>query len=204
MCAACYRCGGSHAARDCRYRDSICNFCHKKGYIQHVCKTRLRQQRQSAPEQTPPLQVGGQQQHHTHKVDSKAPPTTTSASSTPPAQPWTVDCNMFLVEADRVASVKATVTTDGAQLQMDVDTGAALFLISKATYSKLWPAGRGPQLIKPAIRLQTYTGEELKLVGEASGWVQYQSQQKDLSLVVVKGTGPSLLGRDWLSKVRLN
>ena len=121
-----------------------------------MCKTRLRQQWQSAPEQTPPLQEGGRQQRQTHKVDSKAPPATTSASSTHPAQPLTMDYNMFLVEADRVAPVKATVTIDGVQLQMEVDTGAALSLISKATYSKLWPAGQGPQLRKPAIRLRTY------------------------------------------------
>ena len=60
---------------------------------------------------------------------------------------------MFLVQADRVAPVKATVTIDGAQLQMEVDTGTALSLISKATYSKLWPASRGSQLRKPAMRL---------------------------------------------------
>ena len=66
------------------------------------------------------------------------------------------------------------------------------------------PAGNSPQLRKPSIRLRTYTGEELQLVGEAVVRVQYQNQQEELNLVVVKGSGPSLLGRDWLQKIRLN
>ena len=35
-------------------------------------------------------------------------------------------------------------------------------------------------------------------------FVRYHGQQEDLSLLVVEGDGPSLLGRDWLSKLRLN
>ena len=87
---------------------------------------------------------------------------------------------------------------------MEVDTGAALSLISDATYKQLWPSVNAPQLRKPSIRLRTYTGEELQLVGEAVVWVQYQNQQEDLNLVIVKGDGPSLLGRDWLQKIRLD
>ena len=75
---------------------------------------------------------------------------------------------------------------------MEVDTGAALSLTCK-----LPPAEK-------ALHTCTYTGEELQLVGEAVVWVQYQNQQEDLNLVIVKGDGPSLLGRDWLQKIRLD
>ena len=115
-----------------------------------------------------------------------------------------VDYNMFTVGADRVVPFIATLDVEGVPLEMEVDTGAALSLISAATYEQLWPTGNAPQLRKPSIRLRTYTGEELQLVGEAAVQVQYQNQQEDLNLVVVKGNGPSLLGRDWLQKIRLN
>ena len=62
--------------------------------------------------------------------------------------------------------------------------------------SQLWPPRMAPQLSKPSVRLRTYTGEELKLVGEAVVQVQYQRQQEDLNLIVVEGNGPSLIGRD--------
>lgn len=34
--------------------------------------------------------------------------------------------------------------------------------------------------------------------------MRYKDQQAELELVVVKGDGPSLLGRDWLRVIRLN
>ena len=77
-------------------------------------------------------------------------------------------------------------------------------VLPPSTYKQLWPSVNAPQLRKPSIRLRTYTGEELHLVGEAVVRVQYQNQQEDLNLVIVKGDGPSLLGWDWLQKIWLN
>ncbi len=34
--------------------------------------------------------------------------------------------------------------------------------------------------------------------------IAYGNQMAEACLFVVKGTGPSLLGRDWLSKIKLN
>ena len=211
--AECYRCGGSHAAKDCRFRDSVCNYCHKKGHIQRVCRSRLQQRPQSeaaqCPQQQQPSRKSSSQQRRTHRLDGDLTSPNASTSSTPwPPPDATVmmgmDYNMFTVGSDRVAPFTAMLEVNGVPLGMEVDTGAALSLISAATYAQLWPAGNSPQLRKPSIRLRTYTGEELQLVGEAVVRVQYQNQQEELNLVVVKGSGPSLLGRDWLQKIRLN
>ena len=40
---SCYRCGGSHYAKDCRFKDTVCNYCRKKGHLQRVCRSRFRQ-----------------------------------------------------------------------------------------------------------------------------------------------------------------
>ena len=34
--------------------------------------------------------------------------------------------------------------------------------------------------------------------------MHYEEQKEKLSLIVVQGVGPSLLGRDWLKKIRLD
>lgn len=52
------------------------------------------------------------------------------------------------------------------------------------------------------LRLKTYTGEELEIVGERLVKVQYGEQVAKVPLIVVAGQGPSLFGRSWLKKVR--
>ena len=53
------------------------------------------------------------------------------------------------------------------------------------------------------IRLQTYSKEPITVVGSVNVQVSYKGQTAHLPLVVVKGDGPTLLGRFWLSKIRL-
>ena len=97
------------------------------------------------------------------------------------------------------------VDVNGTTLQMEIDTGSALTLISQETFSKLWPQGEAPQLEKTSLRLRTYSGEELKVIGRAVVRVGCGGQVvEDLGLVVVGGKGPSLLGRDWLGKLQLD
>ena len=88
--------------------------------------------------------------------------------------------------------------------QMEIDTGSALTLISEATYSALWPKGNSPRLEPTPVRLRTYSGEELRVVGRAVVRVRCGEQVEDLGLVVVGGGGPSLRGRDWLGRLRLD
>ena len=53
--------------------------------------------------------------------------------------------------------------------------------------------------------LKTNTGEMLEIVGELPVQVVYQDQGPiRLSLVVVKGKGPCLLGRNWLTHIKLD
>ena len=79
---------------------------------------------------------------------------------------------------------------------MEVDTGASVSIMAEATYHKLCP-GRG--LSTTHIRLQTYSKEPITVVGSVNVQVSYDGQTAQLPLVVVKGDGPTLLGRNWLS-----
>ena len=100
---------------------------------------------------------------------------------------------------NRVAPIQVKVP-----LLMEVDTGAALTLISATTYHKLWPQSNTSKLHKVSVSLRTYTGEQSKILGRCMFTVEYGGQVADLGLVVVEGHGPSLLGREWLEKIRLN
>ena len=210
---SCYRCGGNHYAKDCRFKDAVCNYCHKKGHIQRVCRTRIRQQQSDNPQPPPAKPKKGSKKLPTHMIDEEVePPAGSSTSASPPkpqalpATPLPVDYNLFEVGTqDKVDPYMVPVVIDGATLLMEIDTGSALTLISQTTFSALWPQGKSPHLESTSIRLRTYSGEELRVVGRAVVGVRCGGQvEEELGLVVVGGDGPSLLGRDWLGRLRLD
>jgi len=84
---------------------------------------------------------------------------------------------------------------------MELDTGAAVTLMSESTCRQLWP-GRPLQLC--TMRLHTYSGEQLPVVGQLEVVVECGEQSATLPLYVVQCKGSSILGRDWLSHLRLD
>ena len=94
------------------------------------------------------------------------------------------------------------VTLDDALLEMELDTGAAVSIISKATYQQLWEVT--PKLMPTTTCLRTYSGQHLVVLGTLKVDVQYEAQQVDHSILVVEGSGPSLFGRDLLTVLKLN
>ena len=87
-------------------------------------------------------------------------------------------------------------------VQWQVDTGAAVSVISYSTFQNLWD--QTPALKKSHTKLQTYAGEEINVLGSFSTTVSYKGQEEDLPLLVVEGYGPSLLGCNWLSRIKLD
>ena len=83
----------------------------------------------------------------------------------------------------------------GRQVKFELDTGATVTVVSEDTFKNPFPYHR---LKKSTLELKTYTGEPMDIVGEATVQVRYQnSKLQRLTLVVVKGNGPPLLGRNW-------
>ena len=52
--------------------------------------------------------------------------------------------------------------------------------------------------------LKTYSGEPLKVCGQVMVDVQYGDVLDRLPLVVARGDGPCLFGRDWLARIKLD
>ena len=84
---------------------------------------------------------------------------------------------------------------------MEVDTGVAVSIISEQTKHRLFS---NIPLKLPSVVLRTYTGEALSVLGEMEAKVEYKDQGHDLTVVVMKGDGPNLFGRDWLSYFQLD
>eukprot|EP00731_Ephydatia_muelleri_P035630 Em0143g4a len=100
-------------------------------------------------------------------------------------------------DASTVAPFVVSVQVDEKYLNMEVDTGALVSLISERTWQDLCT----PKLNPAKVILRSYSGESVKVLGVT---VQYQDQKKKLNLLVVTGGGTSHLGCDWLQHLKLN
>ena len=84
---------------------------------------------------------------------------------------------------------------------MEVDTGAAVSVMSQQQQRKLFPQA---WLHPSQVVLRTYTTEKAAVVGVLPVHVVYEGQEHNLSLVIVQGNGPALFGQEWLAKIRLS
>ena len=108
--------------------------------------------------------------------------------------------DIYQLGLKQVEPLTVNVGMNGKNVSMEVDTGASLTVISEMTMKQI------PHLeITPvAAKLHTYTGEMITPVGQANVNVKYEGQVKVLTVIVTPGSGPSLLGWNWLHHIRLN
>ena len=94
-----------------------------------------------------------------------------------------------------------TPLLEGNPVQMQVDTGAAVSLISEVVHQEQLKHLK----LKPAkLTLKTYTGETVPVKGVLDVMVELNKQKIKLPLYIVEGQYPALLGRTWLEKIKLN
>ena len=136
----CHRCGDKHSAADCKFKTAECRKCGKKGHIARACRSKS-----STQEPRPQRKLT---QHTTHNVTEDSE-----------------DYTMYNLSGVSVEPLKVTVRVDNADLDMEVDTGASVSIISEDTYSRLWPEGQQPSLQESTITLRTYGGEQLSIKG---------------------------------------
>ncbi|KAL1444411.1 hypothetical protein MTO96_029888 [Rhipicephalus appendiculatus] len=88
----------------------------------------------------------------------------------------------------------ATVMVNGRQISMEVDSGSVCSIVNLRTLSRL---GISKALRQCSRGVRTYTQQPVWVVGEVDVPVQYSGREGKLPLLVTKGCGISILGRDW-------
>lgn len=166
----------------CRFRDLICHKCQKKEHNAKMCKSGR-----------PPN--GNQSQKGEKSVGV--------VEETPASSKDEIDKEliMFQVTSKPQCPIVVIMGVNGQQVPMELDTGAAVSVISSATRERLFP---NCQVTKTLSILTTYMGEPMPVEGEMKVCMDYGEQRAELSLYAVKGAGPSLLGREWLRQIRLD
>ena len=171
----CYRCNrGGHSPQDCKWKEAICHKCDKKGHISPACRN------------TP-------KQSTTHHVETRDSNTDDSDSDN--------DIRLLAIRrGGRDGSLITSAEIAGVQIEMEIDTGAAVSIISETTWRDCLPHLKW----EPSRQhLSTYTGERIKVLGEAVVPVRCNGQTAQVPLIVVPGKGTPLFGRNWLDVIRM-
>ena len=181
---ACYRCGKTtHLPDNCYFRKQKCRACGKLGHIARMCRSKKQPQGRKGSQRV--AFVGDPGEDSVLSDSEDIPLLNIQAVKPMLSKP----------------GIMLDITVDARPLQMELDTGASVSIISERTWST---ALGSPSLTKSDIRLKTYTGQNLKVVGQKIATVRYGSQERQLPLIVVAGNGPSLFGRNWLGELQLD
>lgn len=170
----CFRCGGKHAAEDCKFKNEKCFECKKTGHIGKMCRSKKnlgRNQYVGFDTDEEDVDFGLYSLYHTqsNKTTNK--------------------------------EYRVTLSLDGNPVSLELDTGAAVTIVSEGIYKAYL---KHLPMQKSSVKLKDYGGERVPILGEVKVPVVYGNQRHNLPLRVVQGNKPSLLGRDWLEDIKLD
>ncbi|XP_040275489.1 uncharacterized protein K02A2.6-like [Bufo bufo] len=174
----CYRCGNTtHSAPACKFKDVVCFRCGKTGHIGRVCRS-----------SRSPNTTTKDRRKQTFRVDMD------NNGFSSDEETCVQHVGLFQV-AGSTPAIKVDVTLNGCPVSMDVDTGAAVSVIS---WTDLKASGLSLPLKPTKLTLQTYSKELLQPLGYVKPLVTLGNRSQSRRLYVVRNGGPPLYGRDWI------
>ena len=171
----CYRCAkAGHFAHDCPYKDVVCHKCGKKGHLAKTCRGG-----KGKPK-------GGANVGRTNFVGSPG-----SADKRDETFSDENISNINRVSGEECRPYVVTVDVNGSPLRMQVDTRAAVSLISHKLYRQRFAS---LPLTPSPVHLHTYTSEPIWVLGQIKVSVSYKGYVGSRPLVVVDSVLPFWAG----------
>ena len=178
----------------CPHKDKVCRCCKKKGHLDRVCHAKARTLAKSDPPATGP------------SSDKKSPKRTHYVQDQPVQEDNSSGdkYGLNVIHDDHSSPFTITLHIKYTPVKMEVDTGAAVSIISEATFQRLQQSPCAPILESANSKLKTYTGQDIAVRGTAQFTIRYKSTQLYLGVHVVSGTGLNLLGRDLITPLEVD
>ncbi|XP_024868818.1 uncharacterized protein K02A2.6-like [Temnothorax curvispinosus] len=168
--SSCSGCGGHHARKDCKFLDSECHNCGKKGHIAKVCKSKKQATDQIAIADQPAEQIAiVQRLNRLNQLNAHKP------------------CERRML----------TLEIDGCNLEMELDSGAPCSIISIKALRKIKPHF---SLQSTDRQFASYTHHRLKCIGRLPVNVTLGNTTRKANLYVVNGDYDTLMGREWITQ----
>ena len=180
---SCHRCGGPHLATVCKFKEAVCYACRKRGHIARVYRSKGYNRGQKKTQGAHCIEEDDTGDSAEHSDDEAY--------------------SMFTVKDQAIDPIFREVLINNVPIKMELDTGASVSVVTHSTYQKIKECSHIQPLQPSTVRLKTYTGEAIAVMGQvpvkvSSGRCDYQ-----LKLLVVEGEGPNLMGRNWLRELKV-
>ena len=151
VCKCCGKLG--HSQGVCRFRSRVCFRCGKKGHLQTVC-----QGEPARPTKWPDSSV--------KQVDQ--------AEEQQAAKDHSDDFTLWTITGDHKEGYHVRRQINGKHTQMELDTGAAVSVISEQEWNQLFTSTQLERYVGGPLR--GYSGQQLEVKGQKEVQVQYGSQ----------------------------
>lgn len=188
----CYRCGKTgHQSSECWCKELDCRKCGKKGHIERACKNKNAQTHKQHTEKKKGGFYRGNKRHVNKMEHEQGEQSESDDEDTVRVLSVTANDDEYWI----------TPLLENKAVRMQVDTGTRVSMVSEAVYKeKLQHLTLRPTKLK----LRTYTGEPVPVLGAVDVTVEHNKQKVILPLYIIPGDRPALLGRRWLKKIKLN
>ena len=175
----CFRCGSNHFQSQCSFKNAKCHNCGKIGHISRKCpKSRERDKQKTF-------------QNSNHVLEEESNESSDDLF------------HIYKNTNGKSKSLVVKVNLNGHLVELEVDTGASLTVISSRAFDIIKSGLEQVERSKSNVKLKTYSGEIIRAQGQAVNSIEYENQSLKCTLYIIEGDRPNLLGRDCLAKIRL-
>ena len=100
--------------------------------------------------------------------------------------------------------IRVTASLNGVEVVMrSTQVQLCQYSVNQHIINQLCEANGKLDLIPLDIKLKLYTGHHIEVLDSCLEIVKYEDYERKLSVLVVNGQGPCLLGQNWMSELKL-
>ena len=153
----CSRCGRKdHAPNEFRFKSAICYTCRKLGHLARVCR--------SGPRVTNQPWYGGTARRRAASPRTNALDATEGDQERSQREMEQEEAYALNALRSKTEPIAIHLTINDRDLEMELDTGASVTIMSERTYRSLWPVDP-PPLAPSSMALKTYMGGRMQVRG---------------------------------------
>ncbi|XP_039759590.1 uncharacterized protein K02A2.6-like [Pararge aegeria] len=164
---------GDRHGGECRFINATCRFCKKRGHIEKICLVKKKSLKRN-------INFTNDEHTDTHLNGI-----------------YSINCET------KVLPFVVEVSLENIPVVIQVDTGASFSLVNECTWKNIEHQNQHITLQPVNLTLRTWTDTPVILLGQAKLQAQYRDIKCSLNVIIAKGRGPNLLGRDWLGPLNI-